>query len=145
MSIGERLREERERMGLSQPKFAALASTTKQTLFSWESGKTAPDGFQLSVLAESGVDIQYVLTGHREVGVPVDAAEQALLESYRRCGSDAKINLIQTAALLSAGLSDQNKKPKKTKMERNSSITQRDNNGMQITGDNNVQIGGKRK
>ena len=49
MPIGDRLRAEREALGLSQPKFAALAGTTKQTLFSWESGKTAPDGFQLSV------------------------------------------------------------------------------------------------
>lgn len=63
MTIGERLRKERERLGLSQPKFAALASTTKQTLFSWETGKTAPDGFQFEALATAGVDVLYILTG----------------------------------------------------------------------------------
>lgn len=65
MSIGERLREERDRLGHSQPKFAAIAETTKQTLFSWETGKTAPDGNQLAAFAAAGVDVLYVLTGDR--------------------------------------------------------------------------------
>lgn len=69
MTIGERLREERERLGLSQPKFAALVSTTKQTLFSWETGKTAPDGFQLAALAAAGVDVLYILTGQSSSAV----------------------------------------------------------------------------
>ena len=37
-------------------------------------------------------------------GAELDAAEQVLLDSYRRCGATDKQNLIQTAALLSAGL-----------------------------------------
>lgn len=105
MPIGQRLREERERLGMSQPNFAAIAGTTKQTLFSWETGKTAPDGFQIAALAAQGVDILYVLTGQRSPSIPAaDPAEQVLLDSYRRCGAQAKQNLIQTAALLSAGL-----------------------------------------
>ena len=106
MPIGKRLREERERLGLSQPAFAAVAGTTKQTLFSWETGKTAPDGFQLEALATAGADVLYILTGQRAGAQPAhDAAEQVLLDSYRRCSSQARQNLIQTAALLAAGLS----------------------------------------
>ena len=105
MPIGKRLREERERLGLSQPAFAAVAGTTKQTLFSWETGKTAPDGFQLEALATAGADVLYILTGQRSSAQPAhDAAEQVLLDSYRRCKPDAKANLIQMAALLSAGV-----------------------------------------
>ena len=105
MPIGKRLREERERLGLSQPAFAAVAGTTKQTLFSWETGKTAPDGFQLEALATAGADVLYILTGQRSSAQPAhDAAEQVLLDSYRRCSSQARQNLIQTAALLAAGL-----------------------------------------
>lgn len=105
MTIGQRLREERERLGMSQPNFAAIAGTTKQTLFSWETGKTAPDGFQMAALAAQGVDVLYILTGERNPAMPAtDPAEQVLLDSYRRCGAQAKQNLIQTAALLSAGL-----------------------------------------
>lgn len=75
MTIGKNLRDERERLGLSQPAFAALAKTTKQTLFSWETDKTAPDANQLAALAAAGVDVLYVLTGQRAVPV----APQALL------------------------------------------------------------------
>lgn len=87
MTIGVRLREERERLQLSQPKFAAIAGTTKQTLHSWESGKTAPDGFQLSALAAAGVDVLYVLTGHHAApagsGAALRDGEATLLEGYR--------------------------------------------------------------
>jgi len=63
MSIGIRLREERERLGMSQPEFADWVNVTKKTLFSWENGKTAPDCFQLAAFAPAGVDVLYVLTG----------------------------------------------------------------------------------
>ena len=56
MPIGERLREERERLGFNQPCFAEFAGTTKQTLFSWESGGSSPKSDQLTALAEHGVD-----------------------------------------------------------------------------------------
>jgi transcriptional regulator with XRE-family HTH domain len=108
MSIGERLREERERLGLSQPKFAEVAGTTKQTLFSWESGKTAPDAIQLSALVAIGVDALYILTGEyasEVASLPPD--ERVLLDSYRRCDAQARQHLIATGALLSAGMAAQ--------------------------------------
>lgn len=111
MGLGERLREERERLGLSQPNFAAIAGTTKQTLFSWESGKTAPDGFLLGAYASAGVDVLYVITGQRSRAVAevdlLPADERVLVDNYRRCNTDAKRNLIQTSALLSAGMQGQ--------------------------------------
>lgn len=103
MPIGERLREERERLGLSQPVFAAHAGTTKQTLFSWESGKTAPNAQQLAALASAGVDVMFVLSGTR-AQPPLQAAEAALLQSYRSCDAAAQVSLLQTAALLAAGV-----------------------------------------
>lgn len=131
MPIGQRLREERERLGMSQPNFAAIAGTTKQTLFSWETGKTAPDGFQMAALAAQGVDILYVLTGQRSPSIPAaDPAEQVLLDSYRRCGAQARQNLIQTAVLLSAGL------PSKPKAAPRGSA-----GGQHNVGDNAIQIG----
>lgn len=108
MTIGDRLREERERLKLSQPNFAAIAGTTKQTLFSWESGKTAPDGFLLAAFAAAGVDVLYVVTGQRSQGAAevdlLPSDERVLVDAYRRCNADARRNLIQTAALLSAGM-----------------------------------------
>jgi transcriptional regulator with XRE-family HTH domain len=105
MTLGERLREERERLGKSQPVFAAIADTTKQTLFSWESGKTAPDGFQLAALAAAGTDVLYVITGSRDPELPaLDTSERLLIDNYRRCGSEGRAHLVQTSALLAAGM-----------------------------------------
>ena len=83
MPIGKRLREERERLGLSQPAFAAVAGTTKQTLFSWETGKTAPDGFQLEALATAGADVLYILTGQRTGGASAPPPPRAVSEGDR--------------------------------------------------------------
>lgn len=137
MTIGKRLREERERLGLNQPNFAALANTTKQTLFSWENGKTAPDGFQLMALATAGADVLYILTGRRSQAVaevellPPD--EQVLIDSYRRCSPDAKRNLIQSAALLSAGMAPA-AAPRTGRGHTSGGLSQ------QATGNNNVQF-----
>ena len=104
--IGNRLREERERLGLTQPVFAELAGAKKRTLIDWEKDVSSPTAVQLAQLAAAGADVLYILTGQRASAQPAhDAAEQVLLDSYRRCGSQARQNLIQTAALLAAGLS----------------------------------------
>lgn len=94
MPIGKRLREERERLGLSQPAFAAVAGTSKQTLFSWETGKTAPDGFQLSALATAGADVLYILTGQHAGGVKpaptLTADEETMLRLYKSASKDVR-------------------------------------------------------
>lgn len=83
MPIGKRLREERERLGMSQPAFAAVVGTTKQTLFSWETGKTAPDGFQLAAFATAGADVLYILTGQRAGGASAPPPPRAVSEGDR--------------------------------------------------------------
>lgn len=69
---------------MSQPSFAAIAGTTKQTLFSWESGKTAPDASQLAAFAAAGVDVLYVLTGQRDRPMPsvLTPEQERLLARY---------------------------------------------------------------
>lgn len=90
---------------MSQPAFAEVAGTTKQTLFSWETGKTAPDGVQIAALAAQGMDVLYVLTGSRDPTVPaLDVSERLLVDNYRRCNADGRAHLLQTSALLAAGI-----------------------------------------
>nr|WP_242478030.1 transcriptional regulator [Rubrivivax gelatinosus] len=51
------------------------------------------------------VDGVFVLTGRRDAAHAVsDPAEKLLLENYRRCTSEARSNLLQTSALLAAGI-----------------------------------------
>lgn len=104
MTIGQRLREEREALGLSQPKFAAFAETTKQTLFSWESDRTAPSAGQLAAFAAAGVDVIYVLTGNRqpEPESSLSESEKKLLTDYRRLREQQQGFILETVAALAA-------------------------------------------
>lgn len=105
VSIGERLREERVRLGMSQTVFGEAGGVTKKTQMLYEGGERAPDAVYLHALSVAGIDVGYVVTGERGPGSHVlDGAEQVLLDSYRRCKPEARQNLIQTAALLSAGM-----------------------------------------
>lgn len=65
MSIGLRLREERERLGYTQPAFADLANTTKKSQIDYEKDITQPKAGYLAMIAEAGADITYIVTGLR--------------------------------------------------------------------------------
>lgn len=74
--IGVRLKEERERLGYTQPQFAEVAGAKKRTLIDWEKGVSSPTAVQLSALAEVGVDVLYILTGQRNTPNP-DSSKEA--------------------------------------------------------------------
>ncbi len=108
MNVHERLKSERERLGLSQTGLADLAKVGKTTVINWEKGASAPDAVQLCAMAVAGADVLYVITGERSQGAAevdlLPADERVLVDAYRRCNPEAKRNLIKTAALLSAGM-----------------------------------------
>jgi transcriptional regulator with XRE-family HTH domain len=62
---GRRLREERERLGLSQTAFAAIGLASKGSQILYEKGKPCPSNY-LSAIAAHGADVLYILTGRRE-------------------------------------------------------------------------------
>ncbi len=162
MNIGERLREERERLGCSQEKLGAIGGVQKRAQINYEAGERQPDAAYLRGVAQVGVDVQYVLLGvrssnlmeifvsdefvqetnseharkvfaemrEREVASTLPTDEQALLDCYRRCKPEARVNLIQTAALLAAGV-----QPTPAKRGAGSS------GGQSVVGDNAIQIG----
>ena len=105
--IGSRLKEERERLGVTQPLFAEAADAKKRTLIDWEKGVSSPTALQLSSLATVGVDVLYVVTGQRSQSIPAQAAlpreQQLLLNCYAVCNAAAKKHLLQTAAFLASG------------------------------------------
>ncbi|RBB92026.1 XRE family transcriptional regulator, partial [Pseudomonas sp. MWU12-2115] len=67
-SIGNRLKEERMRIGMSQAEFAALGGLGKQAQLNYESGARSPDANYLAALANVGVNVLYVITGERAQG-----------------------------------------------------------------------------
>lgn len=62
-TIGERLKQERERLGLTQGEFAELAGVNKRSQINYEKGIRFPDARYLSKVMDAGVNIDYVLVG----------------------------------------------------------------------------------
>lgn len=50
--LRRKLKAAREKLGLSQSKFAALIGVPRSTLIKWENQQYAPDGFKLTALEE---------------------------------------------------------------------------------------------
>ena len=63
--VGERLREERERLGKNQTDFGVSAGVSRGTQKAYELESSSPDVRYLSGLEALGVDVRYVLTGSR--------------------------------------------------------------------------------
>lgn len=66
LNIGERLKEERVRLGFNQADFSAFAGVAKTSQFNYEKGERSPDANYLAAVALRGVDILYVVTGERK-------------------------------------------------------------------------------
>lgn len=83
--VGERLREERDRLGLNQTDFGISAGVSRGTQKAYELESSWPDVRYLVALQGMGVDVHYVLTGSRHT---IDAAslseeEASVLEKFR--------------------------------------------------------------
>ncbi|MEB2854105.1 helix-turn-helix domain-containing protein [Pseudomonas atacamensis] len=83
--MGERLREERTRLGLNQDAFAQQGGITRNTQGSYEKGERNPDSAYLIAVAKAGVDVLYILTGGRlpASASGLNATEDQLLQQFR--------------------------------------------------------------
>lgn len=64
-SIGSRLREERDRLGMTQTEIGEIAGVTKNTQRLYETDQRSPKADYLAALDAARVDVNYVLTGRR--------------------------------------------------------------------------------
>lgn len=136
MNIGERLKEERERIGLSQTALAQIGGVGKTTQIKYEKGSSSPDSAYLSAVSEEGVDIFYVLKGQR-FGTP-DA--QALGLPVIEPGPDlVPVKMYDIEAAAGAGRSFEGEPIKTTLQFPRSELTALGLDPMQIVG---VQVRG---
>lgn len=106
--IGDRLREERLRLGLKQDQLAERAGTSKNSLGAYERGQTAMSVPMLLILSDLKVDIGYVLTGHR-TGGSLDPATQALVDMLAKLSvreRHAVFNLVSTLSGEAIGIDE---------------------------------------
>lgn len=64
--LGQRLREERERLQMTQTDFGRLGGVSKHSQIRYERGDGTPDVDYLRGVASHGVDVHYVISGIRE-------------------------------------------------------------------------------
>lgn len=81
-NIGIRLKEERERLGLSQLALGEIGGVKKLAQLNYEKGERFPDASYLLAISHIGIDIQYVVTGARSAALLPDD-ETELIKHYR--------------------------------------------------------------
>ncbi len=69
-NFSARLREERERIGLSQAALAEAGGVKKLAQHTYEKGERSPSSDYLLKVADAGVDVSYLLTGSRKLTGP---------------------------------------------------------------------------
>lgn len=103
----DRIKEERKRLKLTQAVIAELFGIQRETWSRYESGVISPGMDVLIAFSKLGADIQYILTGEKQLGLILTKEEKELLDLYR----NAPIT-IKAAALgaLTAGTAQKNSK-----------------------------------
>lgn len=99
-TVGSRLREERDALGLTQEAFGRLGGVQKRAQITYEADERSPDAAYLSALATHGVDVLYVLTGARNTAT-LSPEESALVEMWHATPDDRRPVLLNVVALLS--------------------------------------------
>ncbi|WP_237858902.1 helix-turn-helix domain-containing protein [Pseudomonas sp. PGPR81] len=90
--LGTRLREERERLGMTQRVFGDIGGVEPNAQGKYESGERTPRVDYLAALTARGVDALYVLSGVR-TPAPLEcltADETGLVAAFRRLAADDK-------------------------------------------------------
>jgi transcriptional regulator with XRE-family HTH domain len=122
VTIGQRLKEERLRLKMNQPDFAALGGKVKKTLIDYEKDESSPDAKFLAAIAAAGADTNYILTGQRahliseeNPGYMLRPDQKALLDNLENCSKEDQ-DAIRRMALRCAG--DRTDEPEEQKKNR---------------------------
>ena len=101
--IGPRLREERERLGMTQRVFGDIGGVEPNAQGKYESGERIPRSDYMAALGKKGIDVMYVLSGQR-TPIATDTlseAERAVITHYRALSEDDREAISQLATSLS--------------------------------------------
>lgn len=90
IAIGQRLKEERERLGMSQQAFAEIGGASKRSQVEWEKGAQVPNAEFLALIAERGADVAFIVTGTRAISA---ADLEADLERYGKAWETLELAL----------------------------------------------------
>ncbi|MCT1588457.1 helix-turn-helix domain-containing protein [Morganella morganii] len=98
MSLGDRIKEERKRLGLTQVKFAECVGVQPTTQINYEKNTRIPDAVYLEKADGINCDVLYLVTGQKSQQLDISAEEQVLLDNYRSMSPAARLNVLAVAA-----------------------------------------------
>lgn len=90
--IGSRLKEERERLGLSQAALAEAAGVSKRSVAAWEGGESMPGADDIAQLVAHGIDALYVIAGSKtpQASASLSPEESALVDNYKHSDEEGR-------------------------------------------------------
>ncbi len=98
-TIGERIKQQRKKIGLTQPQVRELTGISSGTLSDIENGKTLPAALSLLKLSKAlECTVDWILTGKQTQSadyIPKDCRESELLAGFRELPEDEKEELLQ--------------------------------------------------
>ncbi|VVO31157.1 helix-turn-helix domain-containing protein [Pseudomonas fluorescens] len=101
--FGERLKEARKMLGLSQHDFGAIGGVAANAQGRYENGERLPKSDYLMAIRLKGVDVLYVLTGERTAltAETLSDEEAVIIRHYRTLDGVDQDALAQLATSLS--------------------------------------------
>lgn len=98
--VGDRLREERVRIGLSQEDAALLCGLTRAMWGRYERSISLPNAAVLVSLIGHGFDVNFILGGSRTLSASTMAEdEEALLDAYRATDDEGRAAISRAAQM----------------------------------------------
>lgn len=118
--IGPRLREERERLQLTQREFGQVGGVEPNAQGKYENGERSPRADYLAAISTIGVDVLYVVLGQKTplAEHALSGGEEKVLETYRTLptsGQAALSSLANSLAEMTANYSARGTVQKKTR------------------------------
>lgn len=107
MDISVRLKEERERLGMTQEAFGQSGGVLKRAVIHYERGERVPDALFLTRVAAAGADVLYILTGQRSRPVaPQDLlpeGDRILLDNFHAAPGAVQAGVKTTLGAFAPG------------------------------------------
>lgn len=100
--FGNRLKEERKKLGLNQAEIAKKCGVSREMWGKWERGENKPSSEKLFSFEQIGIDVQYVMHGRRgeTVALPPDSLspeEKELLALFRETAAADREMILMVA------------------------------------------------
>ena len=111
MSVGDRIKNIRMNLGMTQDEFGQIFGTSKHSVSNWETGKNLPSKSSLLQIAEySDLSVEELLNGKRSTALEVDENEEINMEINELIKMSELINQNENYFLINILFSEKVKK-----------------------------------